>query len=161
MGTWNSSGKRFIYFQLGVLEEIHSCGIVHTNLSPRKILISGKVKNVKIFLCGFHQSMKLNFGAKGEQKFTNENWKPSSFKNSDFTSVNILMGGIPSRKDDLESLGYILMYLFEGGKLFYKAKKENKALTLKELKIAGLFSLEVDLIPCNFFLKKSSATDLF
>ena len=90
------------------LESIHNRGIIHKDIKPSQFLIS--IDSTKIFLVDFglsshfmvdgaHKSFKTRCRCKGSVSFA---------------SVNNHMGFKQSRRDDLESLCYSIIYLIRG-----------------------------------------------
>ena len=76
--------------------------------------MSGKINNASVNICSFHQAVKIPMNNQGVHYIDFEPiLKPPQRKTTMFTSLNLLLSELPNRKDDLESLGYILMYLFE------------------------------------------------
>ncbi|CAD8185554.1 unnamed protein product [Paramecium pentaurelia] len=81
---------------LGILERIHALNVYHTNLSPQNISI---LKN-QVYLHGFY----LNHLDDREKVL---------FKDKKFMSKSLNNGCSITFKDDLESLGYLLMHLVD------------------------------------------------
>lgn len=95
---------------LTALEEIHIQGIVHNDLKPDNIATGLRTNTGELYL--------LDFGLSSEWMHRNipmqyrEAWE---FQGSPFfASENTLRGIRPSRRDDLESLGYILLFFQMG-----------------------------------------------
>ena len=117
------------YQILHILEIIHREGIVHRSLGESHIVIGHGDSQKKIFLIGFHLATKF--------KDNNGNLPP--MKSSDnfsgmayFASINALKGFPQTPRDDLESLGYILLNLLKG-KLPWKDKRSKTSEERKEL----------------------------
>ncbi|CAK87154.1 unnamed protein product (macronuclear) [Paramecium tetraurelia] len=81
---------------LGILERIHARNVYHTNLSPQNISI---LKN-QVYLHGFY----LNHLDDREKVL---------FKDKKFWSKSLTNGCTITFKDDLESLGHLLMHLVD------------------------------------------------
>ena len=97
------------------LRDLHGRTYLHRDLKPENILVgTGKKSHTfylidfglaKRYICpktGNHIPKKLDKGMIGSM---------------DYMSLNAHMGLEQSRRDDLESLGYIMIYLLNGGKL--------------------------------------------
>lgn len=90
---------------LRILETIHNTGIVHRDIKPENVMLRGE----KMYLIDFglsryfrehsgeHVPMKAGRGMLGTMRYA---------------SINVHNGYTPSRRDDLESLGYVLLFLY-------------------------------------------------
>ena len=99
------------YQILHILEIIHDSGIVHRNLGRAHIVIGyGDLKN-KIFLIGYYFATKFkdDEGNLIPMKY-NDYFRGKKY----YASINSLNGLTQCRRDDLESLGYILVDLLKG-----------------------------------------------
>jgi len=114
---------------LKTVEFIHSHDYVCCNIMPKEILISLHKKDSTLFITDYKQARKVK---KGKISNLEDNINHSANKAilNKFSSVNLHLGLPPTKKDDLESLGYILAYFFRGGNLFGKSlsklSKEDK-----------------------------------
>ena len=92
---------------LNILEDIHRCGVVHRDVKPSNILIGEGSNRKKVYLIDFDISSTLTAGPRPDA--------PHEFIGTKgFASRNAHKGGFLSRKDDLESLGFTLVYLYQG-----------------------------------------------
>lgn len=134
------------------LEALHSFRYLHRDLKPENILIGrGNLVNL-IYLIDFGLSKKFKKSNKEHIKYA----EGKGFTgNQRFCSNNALMGIEQGRRDDLESLGYILIYLAKG-KLPWENLQEATTSTKKEalIKVKVHLALEhlCDGIP-NVFLQ--------
>jgi serine/threonine protein kinase len=97
---------------LNRIETIHSLHIIHRDIKPENFLIGKKDKLSTVYLCDFGLSKRFR-----DQKTGNH----IPYKNNkhfagtpSFASVYTHLGCEQSRRDDLESLAYILIYLGTG-----------------------------------------------
>lgn len=103
------------YDILACLEELHRFSFFHMDLKPDNIGfklhdIKGKKDEISCVLLDFGKSCNyLN-----NKKYSNERKKKYKGGNIQFASINILKGGNPNPKDDLESLIYVLLFLYKG-----------------------------------------------
>ncbi|CAD8170154.1 unnamed protein product [Paramecium octaurelia] len=94
-----------IAFQLlWILEQIHKRNIIHRDLKPENIL--SKADSDKIFLIDFGISRNINQKTKKKKKI-------SFIGTSRYASLAAHQGIDQTAKDDLESLGYLLIYLLK------------------------------------------------
>lgn len=123
-------GKRFSLKSILMLADqmtdcirfIHQCGIIHRDIKPGNFVIGGRGCENKVYIIDFglsdfyrdktgkHIPYKTNCTFKGTYRYASKN---SHFKIEQ------------SRRDDLESLGYILIYFLKG-KLPWQSLKVNK-----------------------------------
>ena len=96
---------------LSRLEYIHSKNIIHCDIKPENLLI-GKTDPSTIYLCDFGISQKYRSSKTG--KHIKMKKYPKIYVSPIFCSINSILAYQPSRRDDLESLGYLLIYLVKG-----------------------------------------------
>jgi serine/threonine protein kinase len=93
-----------------IIKYIHSCGYIHRDIKPDNFTIGYKEKN-KIFCIDFGLATRyldrhsLHYSQKQNTKFVGT---------ARYASINAHLGNTQSRKDDLESIGYMLVYFFKG-----------------------------------------------
>ena len=105
-----SLGKacKIILETLTTIETLHSNNIIHRDINPKVFSIDSKEK-IKFINLGFWKYYK-NKKSHVEFKF----YKKILGKNIIFGSINNLMGFELSRRDDLQSLSYMLIYFIKG-----------------------------------------------
>ena len=112
------------------LETIHAQYIIHRDIKPDNFLIGREDPNI-IYLVDFGLSKKYRSNQTGRHvKFRNTGKLTGTLR---FASPNALRGGEQSRKDDLISAGYMLIYLFKKKLPWQVIKAQNS--TDKYIKI--------------------------
>ena len=93
------------------IEHIHSKYVVHRDIKPDNFLVGNPDKSL-IYLIDFGLAKKYMSGRTGKHvKFIiNKIWSGTTR----FASANSLRGVVQSRRDDLESLCYILLFFMKG-----------------------------------------------
>ena len=100
------------YQLLNIFELMHNNNIIHRDIKPANIAIGKEEKSKFIYLLDFGLSKKYR-NSKTKSHFTFIKNK-KLIGNARYSSINALDGGTQSRRDDLESLGYLLLYLLLG-----------------------------------------------
>ncbi len=97
---------------LNIIEQIHARGIIHRDLKPANFLLKNDKQNIsQLYLIDFGLSMFfLDDKLKHQAIRTNE----ALVGTARYMSVNMHHGLTASRRDDLETVGYILMFLYHG-----------------------------------------------
>lgn len=106
------------------LEELHNCGIVHRDIKPENFCLGGEdMKDVYL----------IDFGLSRAYRDDDYTHKPMS-KNRGFVgtpryaSKNAHQGITQSRRDDLEAVGYMCIFLMKGSLPWQNVKIKDKKL---------------------------------
>ena len=118
------------------IEFVHSKYLIHRDIKPENFLI-GSPDEYLIYIIDFGLSKKYKSSRTNKhiqfqltKKFTGT---------ARYASINAVRGAEQSRRDDLEAIGYMLMFFFNGGKLPWqgvsckeKAQKYAKIYNMKK-----------------------------
>ena len=106
------------------IESIHSLHIIHRDIKPENFLIGKKDKISTIYLCDFGLAKRFRDNKTGNHipYKTKKNFTGTPA----FASVYTHLGCEQSRRDDLESLAYILIYLGTGTLPWKRMKSKGK-----------------------------------
>lgn len=104
------SMKRIAYQALNRLREIHNKLYVHRDIKPDNILFGNKYDSHTIYLIDFGLTTSYRkTGSKARKMFQ------SLVGTARYCPISSHLGQEQYPKDDLESLGYVLLYLVAGG----------------------------------------------
>lgn len=140
---------------LQIIQKLHEKGIIHRNLNPTKflfgkeettdILMSKMLKkeikinpNSQLYLIDYSEAKQFRDSENGHIKFKDK-VKDFSFTNKFFCSIWAELKMEQSRRDDLYSIFYIMIYLFLGKLPWFKIKgknKEDKREKIRNLKLS-------------------------
>ena len=115
---------------LTLVEQIHAYGIIHRDLKPANFLLKTNAQQIsELYLIDFglakcfldeksrHLSIKTNEQIVGTQRYM---------------SINTHHGLTASRRDDLESIGYIMLFLYHGQLSWQNQKSISHVVELKQ-----------------------------
>ena len=120
---------------LNRIEIIHKKHYIHRNINPDNICIGNDDKTNIIILKNYGQSKRFK-NDKTNQHIPYRESKPF-IGNSLYASVNAHLGAELSRRDDLISIGYILIYFLKGMLPWHdiKIKGDDRLAKIMEKKI--------------------------
>ena len=112
------------YQMISIFESIHNKDIIHRDIKPSNINIGLDNKSKFLYLIDFGLSKK--FRSSTTHKHYEFEQGKSLIGNARFSSINALQGVSQSRRDDLESLGYVLIFLILGKLPWQGLSSQNK-----------------------------------
>ncbi|CAD8119495.1 unnamed protein product [Paramecium sonneborni] len=116
---------------ISALEKMHSASIVHCYLKPKKFVTLHRGVQLLLTDLKFAQKYKL-------RQLLNQNTKNKfqyALALNKYSSLNLHLGIRPCPRDDLESLAYILINFYIGGRLFKTKQKKTKSDKIKEVEL--------------------------
>jgi serine/threonine protein kinase len=123
-----------------VLENIHNKCIIHRDIKPDNLMLGFKQYRNKIHLIDFGLS-RYYINENGSHKEISYNKK--LIGTAKYASLNVLEGIEASRRDDLLSFGYVLIYCLKGSlpweniegekEIKYEKIKESKKMNINDL----------------------------
>lgn len=116
---------------INILEILHNKFIIHRDIKPDNLMLGFKNNRSKIHLIDFGLS-KYYINEKGIHKEITYNKKLTG--TAKYASLNVLEGIEPSRRDDLLSLGYVLIYCLRGSLPWENIEGENKEIKYEKIK---------------------------
>ena len=123
------------YQMIEIMEYIHNKHIIHRDIKPDNFVIGRNEKKKFIYLLDFGLSKKYRSSTTLKHYPFIQNKKLTG--TARYASVNALSGGTQSRRDDLEAIGYVLLYFLKGKLPWQGAvtkSKENKYIRIMEIK---------------------------
>jgi casein kinase 1 len=129
------------YQMIDILEFIHNKNVIHRDIKPDNFLMSNG-DNKYLYLLDFGLAKKFR---------ENDNSKHFPFikgkkltGTARYASVNALNGDTQSRRDDLESVGYVLLYFLKG-----KLPWQSLMIKNKEERYHKIMEIKRDISTCE------------
>ncbi|KAK3030130.1 hypothetical protein RJ639_038879 [Escallonia herrerae] len=142
--VWNSSGQSMssemvaciAVESLSILEKMHSRGYVHGDVKPENFLLGqpSTAQEKKLFLVDLGLATKWRESAGQHVEYDQ---RPDMFRGTvRYASVHAHLGRTASRRDDLESLAYTLIFLHRGRLPWQGYQGDNKSFLVCKKKMA-------------------------
>ncbi|KAK8635320.1 hypothetical protein V6N13_004061 [Hibiscus sabdariffa] len=143
--VWNSSGQAMsaemvaciAVESLSILEKIHSKGYVHGDVKPENFLLGqpSTPQEKKLFLVDLGLATKWRDSSSGLH--VDYDQRPDMFRGTvRYASAHAHLGRSASRRDDLESLAYTLIFLHRGRLPWQGYQGDNKSFLVCKKKMA-------------------------
>ncbi|CAK9237452.1 unnamed protein product [Sphagnum troendelagicum] len=143
--VWNSSGQAMstemvaciAVESISILEKMHSRGYVHGDVKPENFLLGqpGTSEEKKLFLVDLGLATRWRDGTTGQHVEYDQ--RPDVFRGTvRYASVHAHLGRTGSRRDDMESLAYTLVFLLRGRLPWQGYQGDNKGFLVCKKKMA-------------------------
>ncbi|RLM99627.1 hypothetical protein C2845_PM06G03280 [Panicum miliaceum] len=122
---------------ISILEKMHSKGYVHGDVKPENFLLGppGTLEEKKLFLLDLGLATRWRDTGTGEHVEYDQ--RPDAFRGTvRYASAHAHLGRTGSRRDDLESLAYTLIFLLRGRLPWQGYQGENKGFLVCKKKMA-------------------------
>ncbi|PON47425.1 Serine/threonine protein kinase [Trema orientale] len=122
---------------ISILEKMHSRGYVHGDVKPENFLLGppGTPEEKKLFLVDLGLATRWRDSSTGQHVEYDQ--RPDVFRGTvRYASVHAHLGRTGSRRDDLESLAYTLIFLLRGRLPWQGYQGENKGFLVCKKKMA-------------------------
>ncbi|PIA59907.1 hypothetical protein AQUCO_00400643v1 [Aquilegia coerulea] len=167
--VWNSVGQAMspnmvaciAVEAISILEKLHLKGFVHGDVKPENFLLGqpGTVDEKKLFLIDLGLASRWKDTSSGEHVEYDQ--RPDIFRGTvRYASVHAHLGRTGSRRDDLESLAYTLIFLIKGRLPWQGYQGDNKSFLVCKKKMATSADLLCCFCPPPFKLFLEMVTNM-
>ncbi|RCV19735.1 hypothetical protein SEVIR_3G427100v4 [Setaria viridis] len=143
--SWNSLGQSMssemvaciAVESISILESMHSKGYVHGDVKPENFLLGqpSTPQEKKLYLVDLGLATKWRDAASGQHVGYDQ--RPDAFRGTvRYASVHAHLGRTASRRDDLESLAYTLVFLHRGRLPWQGYQGDNKSFLVCKRKMS-------------------------
>ncbi|GAA0150619.1 non-receptor serine/threonine protein kinase [Lithospermum erythrorhizon] len=143
--VWNSSAQSMSTDMVGciaieslsILEKMHAKGFIHGDVKPENFLLGQRStdQEKKLFLVDLGLATKWRDNAKAQHVEYDQ--RPDIFRGTvRYASVHAHLGRTASRRDDLESLAYTLLFLHRGRLPWQGYQGDNKSFLVCKKKMS-------------------------
>ncbi|KAM7509498.1 hypothetical protein LguiA_019951 [Lonicera macranthoides] len=146
---------------ISILEQLHFRGFVHGDVKPENLLLGqpGTPNEKKLYLVDLGLASKWRDASSG--RHVDYDQKPDVFRGTvRYASVHAHLGRTGSRRDDLESLAYTLIFLLKGKLPWQGFIGENKGFLVCKKKMATSAEMLCCLCPPPFQRFLEMVTDM-
>ncbi len=119
------------YQMINILEYIHNKHIIHRDVKPDNFVMGRKELNGTLYIVDFGLAKKYRSSRTLKQLPLTK--RKSLTGTARYASIHALQGYEQSRRDDLESVGYTLMYFLRGNLPWQSIKVKNKEERYKKI----------------------------
>ena len=146
------------YQMINILKYIHDKHIIHRDIKPDNFSMGPKELNAHLYIVDFGLAKKYRSSRTLKQlPLTKRKGLTGTAR---YASINALQGYEQSRRDDLESVGYVLMYFLRGNLPWQNIKSKTK-----DEKYQSILKIKKDIsskeLGKNFPLEFSEILDYF
>jgi serine/threonine protein kinase len=167
--VWNSVGQAMTPSMvaciaveaISILEKLHAKGFVHGDVKPENFLLGqpGSPDEKKLFLIDLGLASRWKETSSGQH--VDYDQRPDIFRGTiRYASVHAHLGRTGSRRDDLESLAYTLIFLLRGRLPWQGYQGENKSFLVCKKKMATSPDLMCVFCPPPFKLFLETVTNM-
>ncbi|CAM8962897.1 unnamed protein product [Rhodiola kirilowii] len=143
--VWNSMGQSMAAGMaaciaveaISILEKLHMKGFVHGDVKPENFLLGqrGTVDDMKLYLIDLGLASRWKDASSG--RHVDYDQRPDVFRGTiRYASVHAHLGRTASRRDDLESLAYTLIFLIKGRLPWQGYQGDNKSFLVSKKKMS-------------------------
>lgn len=123
------------------IEQLHTKGLVHRDIKPENFLIGSTALSTQIYLIDFGLSISYNSSLDGQHIVCSRGH--NFIGTTRYASISAHRGIQQSRRDDLESIGYVILYFLKGSlpwqRIFsqsHNKKQEHERVLEKKLSMS-------------------------